>query len=283
MAFRTTVTAAVFGGLLAIISHAGNANATDRSMMTAWELGTLDRIDGYSPQMVTDLKRFEQALGVTLGHRRMKAGHDHIEETKRAACRLSFRWINTRRAQLEAHKNHRIVYTISAPDSLQPLVASLRAVIRLAEEYRDWQKRCDALSIDDFNRFITATRALRSERSKIDGQTARRRGSVGWSTTFAVELAPLPFKVEFIEGSAKLKLVRSLGPLKFDLQTGVKRQTYRPNAGIRELVVRTPDKKWRVFHVSGMELELTIPASVITVSGSRLTITCSEACVAEIG
>lgn len=264
------------------LTHSLPAVAAERSMMNAWELGSLNILGAYTNAMLSDLSRFERAWRTTQHHRKMKAGHDHFAQTKEAACRLSFRWINTLRARRKAIRRQAITYKMDVPRSLEPLRLATKDAFTIADDYLGRKKDCAALSLKDFQRFITATRTIRKRKEDLDIVTRDRRRKTGWSTTFAVELSPLPFKLEVIEGSAKLKIAKSFGPLKFDLQTGPKLQRYRPSGGLKYLIVRTPDKLARVFDVQGMELELAIPASIISFSGATLMITCSQTCLNDL-
>ncbi|WP_422375206.1 hypothetical protein [Roseibium sp.] len=275
--FRSIVCYAMVLWLFSALS----APAFGRSLFNAWEVGSLDQIDAYTATMLSDLKKFEQAWRITLHHRKMKANHDHFDQTKLAVCRLSFRWINTQRAMLEARKRQKTVYRLTVPPSVDGLREATKKAFDLANEYVDRPKDCKALTIQDYQRFVEATRNLREIRNRL-GKISKRQRKTAWSTTLSVELSPLPLKLEVVEGSIKLKFTKNIGPLKFDLQTGPKLQRYSSSSGLKYLVVRTPDKRARVFFVAGMNLEFALPASVVNVSGETLTITCSQACLSEL-
>lgn len=268
-------------GILYIGLSISSVSAADRSMLNAWELGSIDQIDAWSNSMLKDLKRFENAWRVTLNHRKSGAGHDHFSSTKDAVCRLSFRLINTRRNMLASWVG-KTPYKVSVPNSIEPLLVAIREAYNLADNYQSRQINCEALSLNEYQEFVVATRKVKTERAKLTQITKDRRFSKNWSSSFSVELSPLPFKFEFFEGSVKLKLGSSFGPLKFDFQTGPKRNSYNSSAGLKWLIVRTPNMRAKVFHITGMNVELTLPSSIINISKETLTITCSKACLDDL-
>lgn len=215
---------------------------------------------------------------ITQAHRKQNANHDRFAAVKNAACRLSFRSINSER-MFSFSKRTKGRYTLSSPASIRPYQASVRDAFKTAARFTSHKRDCNALSWSEHKHFIALTRDMRKQRAALTKLTKNRRQNFKWSTTFAVELAPLPFKVEFIEGSAKLKITKSIGPLKFDVQTGPKRRQRVRNDGADYLVVRTPDHKARVFYVRGKDLDIDFPAVNFKKVGASLIFTCTKACM----
>ena len=100
-----------------------------------------------------------------------------------------------------------------------------------------------------------------------------------WSNTFSLELVGLPFKIEFIEGSAKLKLSKSLGPFKFDFQTGPKKRKNRVYSGLEYLTIFNPEGRFYHFDIRGVDFSIEAPISKVKVFRTYLQITCDTDCV----
>lgn len=249
----------------------------DKRMFDAHERGTLAMLDRFSSVVVDDLAKVEQAWAVTNHHRQYGAGHDHSEELQAKLCTLAFRIINTQRAISERKSGYRVV----APATLHNYHQSVRAALLAANPYLSRPVDCASLSVSDFRMLYSMASVVRTERQKAHALATSRRQTlpgVVWSNTLSLELAPLPFKLELLDGSLKLKLTQGVGPLRFDFQSGPKLHRASGPTGLRFLVIQLPDRTARVLDIEGMRLSFNLPASRVTIDRDTLMIECLEQC-----
>lgn len=274
----------LIGLVVAVIVAAGTERASAQNVgsMNAWEQGSYYIVSMYTDAMLNDLSAYENAARITLEHRQNQRGQDHSDDTSAKACQLVRRWINLHRSLLDVQAKQPIKYRLTVADSIAGYHRAMIDVFDIVDKYK-YQTRCEQLSGAIHQEVIAGTVRVRSEKQSLLELIAGRGGAgISWSNNFSVELAPLPFKVEFLEGSLKLKLSASAGPLKFDFQSGPKLQQHQPPAGLKLLVLMTPDQRMRAFDIEGQRMDFSIPFSRIRILGSTLAVECTQSCLDEI-
>lgn len=265
--------------LILVALLCGSVSAFDKAMFNAYELGTLEVLDLYANHIVADLKAYEQARLVTDYHRKQNLGHDHADQLNLKLCTLAFRIINTQRVISAANQTYRMV----PPVSLQSYQESVRSAYLISKDYLNKERNCTSLSSTDYDRFLNAAIKVRDEQQKAHALAVSRWNQAPgfrWSNTLSVELSPLPIKLELLEGAIKLKFTRSIGPLKFDFQTGPKLSRPSEPTGLKYLVIKLPDRTSRILNIEGLELTFSLPYSQVTIKRNTLTIECAEQCLA---
>jgi len=255
------------------------ATAQDINWLNSYEAGTYRYIDRTVAPLFSRLKQVESAWATTVNHRRQGANHDHIDAVERQLCYLAIQAINFQRSN-DASRRQGSSRTLVAPSSVKGYLEAARGILSVARSYPTL-RHCDELNWNERVRFLEAIREARDERSKLANLTnTRSTGQYAWSNTFSVELTPLPLKLEFLEGSLKLKLSSGLGPLKFDFQTGPKRVGTSSYNGLEYLRIVGPDGSMRVFDVRGQNFTFPTGLGEVAVNGATLTYICDSACTA---
>ena len=268
--------------LMFCVFQCGTATAQEMNWLNAHERGSLKSIDSASAPLFAQLKKADRSWGVVQSHRRMNAGHDHFATFDRDICVLSVKVINLERALKTYWNSQPLRYKAEIPSALRDYHQKMEAAIKIASRYPNL-RNCNELNHSQKMEFVRAVHQARTSRSNVSSNIlGRRSATYKWSNTFAIELSPIPLKVEFLEGSAKLKISRSAGPLKFDFQTGPKVRQQSASRGLTTLIIRTPDNKQRIFDIEGIHVEFDVPASTIEIDGPKMTITCSTACLREL-
>ncbi len=253
------------------------ARAVDAKLFNAFEQGTMDAIDELAEPLENEFRVYQRAWSVTYHHRKENESHDHTAEMRDAGCKLAMR------IQLARFAERGSAYKLVGPESFAKVLRAKEITLSVADKYLERVRSCDDLSEQDIHlyanyaMFLLAARwELKKERSEL----LQKSSEVVWSTTFSVELSPLPLKLELIDGSLKVKLTRSIGPLKFDLQSGPRLSKIEDPSGLKHLVLKLPDRTYRSFNVEGLILLFDLPASRIELVGNKLTIDCSVDCLA---
>ncbi|MEO0810199.1 MAG: hypothetical protein AAFW82_06095, partial [Pseudomonadota bacterium] len=224
------------------------------------------------------LKRVEQAWAVTQGHRRSGANHDHSAALERNICTLVVKTLDHVRGWDNAFARQPRKYKMSSPEAVQAYQTASANVVNVARQHPK-VRYCNQLTHEQRMHFVAAIYQTREEKNKLrDLALNRRSGTIGWSSTFAIELYPLPLKVEFLNGSVKLKLSTKLGRYPVDVQTGPTWKGPKSYNGLQYFQLRTPDGRAYVFDIRGVAFDIQVPAGEILVDGPWLTFTCSTAC-----
>lgn len=251
-------------------------NVAQAAKMNSQEMGTYHAVNRIVSPFYDEYKKAKQAWGVTQGHRRQNAGHDHWHDTKRRFCYLTIQMLNEAR-KYEKSKNK--VYLIT-PRAITPYMNDVMEYRALARKYSHIT-HCNQMSGSDLTKFYRAAEGIFNRFTNLYNayDMGSKKKKMGWSTTFSVELTPIPLKLEVIEGSLKIKLSKKVGPFNFDLQTGPKFKGNTTKSGLQYLAIINPNRSIRYFYIDGLKLSLHVPESLITINGNTLIIECSAACL----
>ncbi|MEO0624091.1 MAG: hypothetical protein AAF183_17970 [Pseudomonadota bacterium] len=254
------------------------ATAQNMNWLNAHEAGTYRYLDSVVRNLYSRLAKVQGAWSVTQGHRKSGANHDHIDQVEKQMCYLAIDVLNLQRG-FDSQKNEQTPKLVS-PAATQDYLEAIREIFNVARSYADVMN-CAELDWNDRVNFTQAVNKAKMAKDAISRLTTERsKGNFSWSNTFAVELSPLPLKLEFLEGSLKIKISRKIGPLNFDFQTGPKRQAASHYNGLEYLQITGPDKRARVFDVRGQSFSFPTGIGRIDVSGAFLKYTCDERCAA---
>ncbi|MET1257620.1 hypothetical protein [Aliikangiella maris] len=244
--------------------------------MDSFEMGTYEQLNLITNSYFSEYKKLRQAWSVTQSHRKSKANHDHWDATERAACILSVKMISVGRV-MQKNTGNRII----APPKLRDYLTATRSLYTLTSKY-DHVSNCSQLTVSDYSRFHQIANSIFSHRNSLaSSYKSTNAQSIGWSNILSFELSPLPLSLEVLNGSLKIKFSAKAGPIKYDFKTGPAFRKDSKRSGLKTLLVINPDKTVRIFNIDGLKLQFYVPASLITISGDRIAIECSNSCLAE--
>lgn len=238
------------------------------------ELGTYR---GLNLAMDHVLDRFGQTLrawNTVQSHRQNNANHDHFDVYLQNRCglynsvlKLADSWRKMWAKGLPRHKT-------VIPSRLKTYADATDAVINIGLKYSD-RHNCDNLSMSDRNMLMSTLRVAYLERDKYQPSFWSRWSR--WKSSLSVQVPGLPVKVEFLEGSVKLKLDFNLAGLKGDFQTGVGYRQRASSHNLTTLIIISENEKV-LLDITGREIDLEIPAGRLRTEQTSLIFECNSQC-----
>ncbi|MCO7224140.1 hypothetical protein [Pleionea sp. CnH1-48] len=250
--------------------------AYSQPLQYAYERGNYDYITYFSKPVFRQLDSMESSISFEKFWRNFFKNYNNGRTIRRKACKLANAWIAIR---IKGRKNAN-GYRAVMPGSMEAYRKAFSSGYRFADSYTQ-QKKCSQFSKWELQQFIQLTKTLKHSQQlawKIVKRSRYHSSSLSGSNVLSLQLDPLPFSVELLNGSFRLRYSHKIGPLTANIQTGVSQNRIAKNHGVDYLVIRTPDKRLRVFYVRGLRLEFSVPDSDVEINGNLVTFTCSISC-----
>lgn len=247
----------------------------DAMEIDEWQKGTIQVLDTATVPVLEIFEAYQEELKVLNKPINRLFPSDLFEGPEQTACLLVLSWVSLRDAISDYKQRTGLTWLIEGPPSTEALTNQFYSVLETSSLYSGKEETCASLQpafvkmiVDGTGTYLELRKALRPSKASYP---------LDWSQALTVELTPLPFKIEAIQGSLRARFTGRLGPLKLEYQAGGQVDSVSIDHNLKHLIIRTSEN-FRVFDIEGKTFEIDVPASRITLKGRSLVVTCDDLC-----